>query len=135
MIHLFEQLFLYLLDTPSTKELVVLRISGEGSLVGSGFGLGLVLHKIAQGIFVLRLFLDKKNVGVCVAASLFDPLPSKDRILLLPLILVQRLNFLILVVQFVLDFHINSVVIVLGLSCLLAFALPRPSQRHLQLSY
>jgi len=96
-----------------------------------------VLDKIAQGIFVFRLVLHEKNIGVCIAAALLHPFSIEDRIWLYPFILMQRLYFLILVIQLVLDLHVDSIVVVIVILCLgsfLAFPLPCPPQRYLQLS-
>ena len=66
-----------------------------------------MLHEITQGIFVVRLILNVENVSVSIAAAFLDPLSGKDWFLLVPLLLVQALNLLFLIVQFILIFDLN----------------------------
>ena len=132
MVHLAEQLFLDLLDALPAEELVLLRVPRRGPRLG--FALRLVLHKVAEGVLVVLPLLHIEDVGVGVAAAIFDPFPREDRVRFLPLILVQGLDLLFLVVQLVLDLNIDSVVVVDRLRCLFALALSGLAQRYLQLS-
>jgi hypothetical protein len=66
-----------------------------------------MLHEITQGVFVVRLILNVENVSVSIAAAFFDPLSGEHWFLLVPLVLVQALNLLFLVVQFILIFDLN----------------------------
>jgi len=77
------------------------------------------MHEFSECVFIFLLLLDKHNVSICIAWTvfIFDEFPRcKDSwILLLPVFLMQRLDLFVLIIQILMlifDSHFYSVVVV-----------------------
>ena len=92
----------------------MLRIARHWFRFAFAFGL---VDEVTESILVVGLVLDVKDVCIGVAATLFDSFSGKDWLLLVPLIFMQRFNFLLLVIQFipVFDLDIDCFEVVDGL--------------------